>query len=118
MIFRYFGTSVLALLTFLLVFVSCSDEWDKHYNDVSIDSKSDLNLYDYIKSKDNLTRFTSMLETTGYDSILSEPLSFTVWAPNDDALSGVSTDDEDLALKIVENTIHRNCATILPHWPE
>lgn len=107
MIFKYWVVSIFALFLFCAVFVSCTDEWDNHYNDVSIEGKSNLNLYEYIKSKDNLTMFTKILENSGYDTIVSQPLSFTVWAPNDEALSGVDVSDNELAVKIAKNSIAR-----------
>ena len=65
--------------------VSCADEWDEHYNATAPD-KLDKNLYEYLKTQENLSVFTNMLELTGYDSIINEAQTFTVWVPDNEAL--------------------------------
>lgn len=65
--------------------VSCADEWDEHYNATAPD-KLDKNLYEYLKTQENLSVFSTMLELTGYDSIINEAQTFTVWAPDNEAL--------------------------------
>lgn len=105
---RYFGTLALCtLLLFSSSLTSCKEDWDGHYSEVSIENKSDLNLYEYIKSQNNLSKFAKMLEVTGYDSLLSKSQVFTVWAPNDAALAGVDENNATLALQIVKNYVAR-----------
>lgn len=97
------------IITILLAVVgltSCKDDWDTHYNK-SVEIKSDLNLYQYIKSQPNLTTFTRMLEITGYDSILSKPQTYTVWAPVNSGLASVSLKDTATLFDIVKNHISR-----------
>ncbi len=101
---RYYGALMLVSVLAAFTVTSCSEEWDAHYHSLPAD-KSELNLYDFIKSQPDLSTFTKMLETTGYDSILSKPQTFTVWAPSNQALSGLNTDDSGLALEIVKNHI-------------
>ena len=103
---RYYGVAMLVALIISFTSTSCREEWDAHYTALPAD-KSDLNLYNYIKSQKNLSTFARMLEATGYDSILSKPQTFTVWAPSNDALSGLNTSDPSLALEIVKNHITR-----------
>lgn len=107
MIIRNFGASVLAFFSLAAIFFSCSDDWNNHYSEVSLENKSDKNLYEFIKSRDNLTRFTKLLETSGYDSLLKQSQTFTVWAPNDEALSALDVNDKALALQIVKNSVAR-----------
>lgn len=96
----------MALIVISLTMLSCSDDWDNHYKQ-KVMNKSDLNLYDYIKSQEDLGIFTTMLEITGYDSILSNSQTFTVWAPTDNSLQGVDLNDEEMVIKIVTNHITR-----------
>lgn len=106
---RYYGIPIFALLTFIVMLGSCSDEWDSHYN-AQAANKSKLNLFEYIKEQPNLTVFTKMLENTGYDSIISKAGTFTVWAPNDNAFKGITIEqlsDSAFALQIVRNQITR-----------
>lgn len=94
------------LLTPLLLTVSCKEEWDEHYYS-GVTERSELNLYDYIKSKPDLSTFTQMLELTGYDKILSENQTYTVWAPSNESLAEFDLTNEDLLLKTVRNHITR-----------
>lgn len=103
---RYYGVTLVVALVIAFTATSCREEWDAHYNALPAD-KSELNLYDYIKTQPNLSTFASMLQTTGYDSILSKPQTFTVWAPSNEALSGLNVSDPALAMEIVKNHITR-----------
>ncbi|MFT4072941.1 MAG: fasciclin domain-containing protein [Dysgonamonadaceae bacterium] len=104
---KYYSSLVLILFIAIAVFMSCSDQWNNHYEETSIESKSDLNLFDFIKSQENLTSYTKMLQATGYDTILSKAQTFTVWAPNDQSLAGIDISNADLAMKLVKNSIAR-----------
>ncbi len=88
-------------------FTSCNDEWDKHYGVNSIMNKSELNLYSYMQSQPELATFCQMLKITGYDSILSKPSTYTVWAPVNSALASVNITDTLLVSEIVKNHISR-----------
>lgn len=101
-----FIKTFLLLLTPLLLTVSCKEDWDEHYYS-GVTERSELNLYDYIKSKPDLSTFTQMLELTGYDKILSENQTYTVWAPSNESLAGFDLTNEDLLLKTVRNHITR-----------
>lgn len=104
---KYAGIHVISLM--LLAFAaltSCNEEWDEHYNAAPA-NKSDLNIFEFIKSKPDLSKFTQMLEATEYDSILSQSQTFTVWAPTNAALQNVDLNNYDQVLKIVTNHITR-----------
>lgn len=106
---RSYGIPIFAVLTLIATLVSCSDEWDRHYY-AQAANKSKLNLFEYIKEQPNLTVFTKMLETTGYDSIISKAGTFTVWAPNDNAFKNITAEqlsDSAFAFQIVRNQITR-----------
>ncbi len=87
---RYYGVALLVAAVIAFSATSCKEEWDAHYTSLPSD-KSNLNLYEYIKSQPDLSTFAQMLQITGYDSILSKPQTFTVWALTNDALTGVNT---------------------------
>lgn len=98
----------LIISAFVLMFmISCEDNWDKHYH--SSDNNSGINgtIYDYISSDSDLSSFTQMLKTTGYDTILSASQSYTVWAPINEHLSNYDAANHGEALSIVENHIAR-----------
>jgi hypothetical protein len=106
---RYYGISIFALLALMIMLGSCSDEWDTHYY-AQASNKSKLNLFEYVSGRSDLTMFTKMLESTGYDSIISKAGTFTVWAPTDDALKSITAEqlsDSTFVLQIVKNHIAR-----------
>jgi len=97
----------LFLLTPLLMMVSCqSNEWEDHYY-AEITGKSELSVYEYLKSQPELSKFTQMVELTGYDKMLSENQTFTVWAPTNTSLEAFDMNNTDVLLKTVRNHITR-----------
>lgn len=102
---RYAGIPFFALLLILFsALPSCNEEWDEHYYAAPA-KKSELNIFDYIKSRSDLSKFTQMLEITGYDSILSQSKTYTVWAPTNTALENVDLNNLIQVTKIVTNHI-------------
>jgi uncharacterized surface protein with fasciclin (FAS1) repeats len=84
--------------------MSCSDEWETHYEGTAV-GKSDLTLYENIKDQPDLSTFASMLAITGYDSVLSQSIPYTVWAPTNEALTGIDLRDTADVRNIVTNHI-------------
>jgi hypothetical protein len=85
--------------------VSCTDTWDAHYGPENT-GKIDSNIFEYINSRSDLSIFRDMLVKTGYDSILNQSKSYTVWAPTNASLAGnpILTDTASW-LKVVTNHI-------------
>jgi len=79
--------TVIGYCLLVIVFASCSDTWDDHY-DGSLSNASGGNsgtLWEAIKSDASLSNFASVIEGTGYNRSLSSSQVFTVFAPvNDD----------------------------------
>ena len=67
-----------------LGFQSCTD-WDDHYN-VATDpgNTADQTIWEQINSNPKLSHFATLLQKVGYDKVLSDNQSYTVWAPNND----------------------------------
>jgi len=97
---------LIIVLLFVVSITSCVDTWDSHYSPV-YSEKSNLSLYKYISKDTTLSVFTKMLKISGYDSILNRTQTYTVWAPVNSALSGVSLTDTVLVREIVTNHIAR-----------
>jgi hypothetical protein len=95
------------LLPLALIMASCSDTWDSHYYPDAT-GKSDLNLYDYINSQENMSIFAGMLKIAGYDTVLNQSQSYTAFVPNDTALAAwENVEEEDSIYKMVSNHIVR-----------
>jgi hypothetical protein len=64
---------------------------------------------DIINEQPELSVFASLLQKTSYDKVLSASQSYTVFAPDNNALAGVDVNnmDEVEALKIIKNHVAR-----------
>lgn len=101
--------SLKTLLLLIPVFLlsSCNNDlWDEHYS-AGVTEKSELNIYDYIKSRSELSTFRQAIEIAGYDKLLSEDFTYTVWAPDNDALAGFDLTNTELVRRVVLNHITR-----------
>jgi uncharacterized surface protein with fasciclin (FAS1) repeats len=75
---------LLAAVLFVNVFYGCTKKWDEH-NTIT-DNAINNNLVQAISGTSNLTKFSDLLVKSGYDKIISSSKTYTVWAPNDQAL--------------------------------
>lgn len=102
-IYRLLLPVVLLVLT-----VSCEPTWEEHYQQTD-EQQGQPTLYQIISSNDELSDFNAMLEATGYDIILSKPVTYTVWAPvNSAELNSIVQSGDTVRMKqTVENHISR-----------
>jgi uncharacterized surface protein with fasciclin (FAS1) repeats len=84
-----FKYSVFVVISALVLIVAC-DEWDDH-NKPAKEALNE-NLLQAINKTPALSKFSEYLATTGYDQVLASSKSFTVWAPDDQALETLSPD--------------------------
>lgn len=84
MINLYYKHIVRFMMIGLLALTACKDQWEEHNQIV----KQELgkNLFEAIKEKPELSRFAGYLEQTGFDKVLAYSKTYTVWAPNNNAL--------------------------------
>lgn len=83
---------MIASLTLVMALISCNNKFDEHYSgDYTV--RSNLNLIDYMKARGDLSMFLKVLQITGYEDTLKRSQSFTVFAPSNEALSGVDMED-------------------------
>lgn len=71
---------LIPLISLMLVVTSCNDLWDEHYGQGQ-QTGSDKTLFELISADNTLSTFTAMLQSTGFDTLLSKPVTYTVWAP-------------------------------------
>ncbi|MBQ6209181.1 MAG: fasciclin domain-containing protein [Prevotella sp.] len=99
-----------AALTVGVLTLACSD-WDDHYDaDITATGTASSNLWENISSNAELSQFTALLQKTGYDKVLAESQTYTVWAPKDNTFdynyyNSISTDK--LLREFVLNHISR-----------
>lgn len=88
-----------------LCLLGCTD-WDDHY-ETDIRPTGNVNLYELLSHDSNTTTFAGMLAKVGYDKVLSNSQTYTVFAPTNKALAGVDLNNEALVRRIVLNHIAR-----------
>ena len=99
----------LSIALFLFALVSCQEQaWYEHFEN-SGKAGSEKTMMEYIQSEPQLNSFLQMLEVSGYDTLLSVSQTFTVWAPQNNALSGIDLNDTATVKEIVSNHITRYC---------
>lgn len=91
----------------LLLSSACSDAWDDHYVTQPSAVAGSSTITEYIASQSNLSEFSKMLSISGYDSLLSKPQTYTVWAPVNEVLAGVDMSDTVQVRNIVSNHVTR-----------
>jgi uncharacterized surface protein with fasciclin (FAS1) repeats len=77
----------IVLFSITILLFGCKDKWDLHTEIQDIDKT--INLNQKIANQPNLSLFNDFLKRTGYDKILSNSQNYTVWAPENNALSGL-----------------------------
>lgn len=70
-----------------IALVSCSNPWDDRKD--SGDPNLDANLSEAIANTAELSKFKEILAQTGYDKVLSESKTYTVFAPTNEAIAQV-----------------------------
>ena len=100
--FKY--TTIISVLIFAISIISCKEEWNDHYYASSL-QKSDKTIYEFIHSRADMSIYDSMLCKVGYDSILNQSQTFTVWVPLNSSLTDVDLNDLVNVKRIVENHI-------------
>lgn len=84
---------------------SCQDaEWDDHYS--ATGSTPTNSLLQELSGRSEFSDFVTLLEKTGGDSILNYDQTFTVFAPTNEALHGMSTYKEPMT-QIIANHVAR-----------
>ena len=106
-LFRKITLRIALMMVFTLpLFTACKDKWEDH--NALKQSVLSVTLNNLIASNASLSTFTGYLKQTGYDKILASSKTFTVWAPDNDALNnldaGIVNDSSKLA-QFVKNHI-------------
>lgn len=90
----------------LLTCFGCRDPWEEHTK--IDDGVVNLNIVELIANNPDLSVFKGYLETTGWDLILAGTKSYTVWAPDNNAMNSVAEEiltDEEQLYRFVSNHI-------------
>jgi uncharacterized surface protein with fasciclin (FAS1) repeats len=94
-----------ALIIFVMGVASCSDSAE-HYK-VSEEVESRTSLWEMISSQPELSRFAALLKQYSYDRILSGNQTYTVWAPDNNHLADMDTEDSIAVIRVITTHIAR-----------
>jgi uncharacterized surface protein with fasciclin (FAS1) repeats len=75
------------LLLVTVAFSACKKQWDERTQ--AADQQLDKNLFEQIQGNGNLSTFAGFLTKLGYDKVLAATRTYTVWAPDNQALQGL-----------------------------
>jgi len=86
---------------------ACTDNtYNNHYQaDPAIVSND--NLWTTIESISEVSKFTEILKSYGYDQVLSQTQAYTIFAPDNTALAALDTTNMDVQKELIENHIAR-----------
>jgi len=105
------GSLPFYLLPLLPLFTACSD-WTDHYDaDTALLDTQQGTLWENIEKSGNLSQFATLLKKAGYDEVLNNTQTYTVWAPADgsfDYNTVAALSDSRLQREFIENHIARN----------
>ena len=98
-------------LGLLVGLLAACNPWDEHVkvNDPNLDAS----VIDVLKQQPDLSTFVDVLESTGYDSVLINAQSYTVFAPTNDAWTNVDLSNLDLLRSYVKNLVALQSYTIV-----
>jgi hypothetical protein len=90
----------------IIFFIGCNP-WEDIRNS---NDERNKNLFENLVENPDLSTFVKVLKTTGYDSILSAEMSYTVFAPTNAALMNVNFNDTAELKVLVKNHISEKIA--------
>ncbi len=91
-----------ALTAFAIIFAGCENRtYHEYYNNEGGAEIPTQSCWEYLSSQSDLSTFCSMLKQTGYDKVLSQNTSFTVWAPVNSALTDIDLNDLQQVMELV-----------------
>ena len=83
----YFKHKIWIALAVVIIMLAGCKKWEDH---IAVDNTQlKENLLDAIKANNNTSRFYELLKQTGYDSLLMQTKTYTVWAPDNNALANI-----------------------------
>lgn len=100
----------LAHTTIILMVAACllgcqEDVWNDHYS-ADESNYTNITLMEALRNDGRFATFVDILQRTGGDSLLSDPCTYTVFAPVGQALEGVVVDSMTMT-RIVKNHVSR-----------
>lgn len=80
-----FRLGILLFGVIIIGVVSCTKEWDEHYN--VYPETVDQNVWDIIKSDPQFSSFVQVIQQTKMDTLFNSDIAYTIFVPTNDAIS-------------------------------
>jgi hypothetical protein len=80
------------IVAFVLSVIGCTKTWDEHYNDQT--ETVNMNVWDAIKSKPELSRFVELMVKFKYDTLFQTNDTYTIFAPDNAAIEKLLKTEE------------------------
>lgn len=99
--------SILIIIALIGGLFSCEDPWEEHLNEFST-ARATQDLLEIIQSTPELSSYNDLITQAGAEDLFTQSKLRTVWAPDNDALSGLSADitgNADKLLQFIENHV-------------
>ncbi len=91
----------------LLFFNSCENEtYNEHYQR-AYSAQTDGPISEYIKNSSELSTFYEMIVQSGFDKVLSSSQTYTIWVPENAALTDFDTTNDIDVERLVKNHLAR-----------
>ena len=99
------------LITAICLVVACScnpPDWEEHYENHP--ESVDMELWDAVKSESRFSEFTSLITSSGLDTLFNKKQSHTLFIPNNEAMSLLTSEDttgnmRQILLYHISNTV-------------
>ena len=89
-----------------LILASCTNEWDKHYEDPQGEMKtSDKGVWEYLQSVPEYSEFVQLVKSTQADTFFLKPQNFTIWAPSNGTMGDLTALSDSMKTIAVANHI-------------
>ncbi|HKK60918.1 MAG TPA: fasciclin domain-containing protein [Bacteroidales bacterium] len=83
----------------------CEEKWNEHYNDVP--ETVDQNIWDALKSKNEVSSFVSLMEEFGLDSIFNHDDIYTFFIPTNEAIQQYTDTAEMTKAAVAYHILHQ-----------
>ena len=97
-----------------LLFLCCQDQWDEHTR--LNDDVAQYNIMELISNNPELSAFKGYLESTDWDVMLVATKSYTVWVPDNNAMTEVGTDILNDSVKLENFVANHICYTRVSYY--
>ena len=84
--------SILVIGTFLIFITGCNKEWDSHYN--TFPETVDQHVWEAMQGDSQISQVVQVVKDYQLDTLFNSDISYTIFAPTNEALSSYGSAEE------------------------